>query len=195
MRLIPDELDDEEYVMPPILTSELVRDSRKPLVHAIREHKHYLSERAGMDVGWTAAEKDFTEKGYVDLWGYGFKYGRQSKPSAKVNPDVISERCQDFEHFAKMQVEAAQLTMLEITRRDYVDIETERELFNIYQAKYWRGGFREGFCGFVCPRHGKCENSLKLILLSEPDAVKKSKIKWFSECWVGLSLSSKYLCT
>ena len=73
--LIPGELDDEEYAVPPIMPNFLLKKSRKPLVHAIREHKHYLSEKAGINVGWLAAKKYFIEKGYRDLWEYGFKYG------------------------------------------------------------------------------------------------------------------------
>jgi hypothetical protein len=176
-RLIAGELDDGEFVLPPILPDSLVKDSRKPLVHAIREHKWDLSESAGRNVGWLAAKKDFIEKGYIDYWKYGFKYGYRAKASLKVDPKISIRRCQDFKHFVTVQKEAAEFSMLEIRRRAYgLDEEVERDLFNKYQAKYWAEGFREGFCGYACPCHG-CENSLKLILMSEPEAVKKSRMR------------------
>jgi len=173
-RLIPGELDDGEYKVPLILEGRLIRDSRKPLVHAIREHKYYLSKKAGVNVGWSFAKKDFIDNEYKNYWEYGFKYGYMAKASSKVNPLLQIERCQDFDHFIKTQIEAAEFSMLEIRRRAYsLDSEVERRLFNEYQAKYWVGGFREGFCGFVCPCHGHCRNSLKLILATEPEVVKR----------------------
>lgn len=172
-RLIASELEEGEYVTPPILTGKLIKDSRRPLVRAIREHKHYLSKKAERDVGWIAAKRDFIENGFRDYWEYGFKYGYRSRPSLKVDPSLRIKTCQDFEHYMKSQKEAAELSMLEIRRRAYsLDAEVERELFNEYQATYWVGGFREGFCGYACPCHG-CENSLKLILKSEPNVVKR----------------------
>ena len=75
-----------------------------------------------------------------------------------------------------MQIEAITRTMQEIVNRSgrAISADYERELFNIFQAKYWRGGFREGFCGYTCPSHG-CKASLGEILRSEPDAVRRAK--------------------
>ncbi|VVB78382.1 Uncharacterised protein [uncultured archaeon] len=172
--LIAGELDEGVYTVPPILEGILIKNSRKPLVHAIREHKHYLSEKAGIDIGWLAAKKHFIENDCINYWEYGFKYGYRAKASLNVNPSLVVNKCQDFDHFIKTQIKAAELSMLEISRRAYsLDSDTERKLFNEYQARYWSGGFREGFCGFVCPCHGHCKNSLKIILMSEPEVVKK----------------------
>lgn len=183
-RLIAGELDDGEYRVPPILPNFLLKKSIKPLVHAIREHKWYMSRAAGdHDVGWLAAKKDFIERGYRDLWEYGFKYGCLLKPSPNVNPELKSSGgCQDFKYYMDSQNEAAKRTMQEMINRSgrTLSEEHENELFNRYQAKTWAGGFREGFCGYTCLCQG-CSVSLPLLLRSEPSVVKSKRLKQLTE--------------
>ena len=38
----------------------------------IDKNKYYLSEKAGKDVGWKCAEKDFIEK-FLNAWASGYK--------------------------------------------------------------------------------------------------------------------------
>jgi len=176
--IISGELDDEEYTVPPILPVSLLKKSTKPLVHAIREYRLNLRKTIGKDIGWISAKKDFIEKGYRDYWEYGFKYGCLLKASPNVDPALRlkTDHCQDFLHYINMQIEAITRTMQEIVNRSgrAISADYERELFNIYQAKYWRGGFREGFCMYSCPCHG-CKDSFREIFRSEPDAVRRAK--------------------
>lgn len=172
--LIAGELDEGEFVLPLILPNYLLKDSRKPLVHAIRHHKWNLSKRAGRDVGWLVAKKDFFDKGYKDFWELGFKHGYQSKPSPIVDPNLNLERCQDFTHYNFTQIKAAEDTMHEIVMRTgyFLSEEIERVRFNNSQVEYWALGFREGYCSFVCPCHG-CDNAKRIIMESEPEVVKR----------------------
>lgn len=183
--LIAGELDDYEYTVPPIIPNFLLRDSVKPLVLAIREHKYYLSQKANHDVGWDFAEKDFIEKGYKDSFEYGFKNGCLLKPSPNINPELRSGgKCQDFIYYNLAQYEAMIRTVEEKVNRNgrsiTVDQEFEQFCNNKEGSYWWSEGFREGFCGRTCPCHG-CSISLPFLLNSEPSVVKREKLKKLRE--------------
>lgn len=53
-------------------TEEFLGLEREALKKAIDEHKWYLSEQAGYDIGYQFAQADFIQK-YISIWGEIFR--------------------------------------------------------------------------------------------------------------------------